>query len=140
MSKQQVISLLQLFWKKRVTAQFTPTADQVAYWLNVYKPELIRDAIRVLAQYLQRHEMRGDECILYLGATMRNMRKRRGTANLSRIVIGNSGPDPEDNDGHFHAQFLTIKDLDDDDNSTNEDSDRFGWSLGQDDDSDMNLD
>jgi hypothetical protein len=126
-----MISLLQLFWKKHVTTQFTPTADQFDWWLNVYEPGLIRDAIQVLAKYLTTHEMTGKECILYLCKTMSNMRKQRGPANLSQIVIGHSAPDPEHNDPMGGSEY--------DNNSAEGDNDRFMWSSYNKDDDDMGL-
>jgi hypothetical protein len=59
------------------------------------------------------------------------MRKRRGIANLAKIVIGRSAPDPEDRD--------PIKDLDYDDNSADKDSDRFEYFQCNDDQRDLTL-
>jgi hypothetical protein len=96
MTKEQIISRLQLLWRKSVTDQFTPTSQQMSSWLNTYRPLIIRDAIQVLAKFLKTRNMRGDECILYLCATMRNMKQQRGDVDFSKFTVGHAAPEEEE--------------------------------------------
>jgi hypothetical protein len=123
MDKNQIIARLQQLWRKSVTDEFTPTVDQISFWLNAYSPSIISDSMRVLGKYLTKHEMPGDECIRYLGATMRNMLRQRGNVDLSRILVGNKAP---------------VEESDFDDGGL--DSDRCEWSPCNDDYSDVKLD